>query len=76
MDYYFNTNMVYMCSCCIVSDMTFFGDLAVIQSLAYQLCNLSLSRRQMKTFLDIVPLFGAKHNAQIIADSAQKSSII
>jgi len=57
MNYYFNTNMGYMRSCGIVSDMTFFCDLFVIQPIADQLCNLGLPRRQVKTFLDVVSLF-------------------
>ena len=45
MDSYFSANMGYMCSGGIVSDMTLFCDLAVIQAFTNQLCNLSLPGR-------------------------------
>jgi len=65
--------MGYMCSGSIVGYTTLFCDLAVIQALTDQLCNLELPWRYVKTILDIVPLSWAKHNAIIIVDSAQKS---
>jgi len=45
MDSYFCTNMGYMCSGCIVGDMTLFCDLVVIPTLTDQLCDLSLPGR-------------------------------